>query len=117
MRRDFSSENDFAHRLGVSYIKVSRQNHQNFDTRASLRRIYPKKFGIHPSVTLSSRLKQLKEEVPEIIKKLHSFQPICCSANQRELARKALISLRNCQQEEMRNLAKNLADDVAGAVD
>jgi hypothetical protein len=117
MRRDVSPENDFAHRLSLSYIKVSRQNHRNFDTRVSLRRIYPKKFGSHPSVTISSRLKQLKEEVPEIIKKLHSFQPICCSANQRELARKALISLRNRQPEDIRNLAKNLADDVAGAVD
>lgn len=117
MRRNFSPENDFAHRLGVSYIKVSRQNHQNFDTRVSLRRIYPKKFGSHPSVTISSRLKQLKEEVPEIIKKLHSFQPICCSNNQQKLAQKALLSLRNRQPEDMKNLAKNLADDVACAID
>lgn len=117
MRKNFSPENDFAHRLGISYIKVSRQNHQNFDTRVSLRRIYPKKFGNHPSVTISSRLKQLKEEVPEIIQNLHSFQPICCSQDQRELARKAIISLRNCQPEDMRNRAKNLADDVADAVD
>lgn len=117
MRRNFSPENDFAHRLGISYIKVSRQNHQNFDTRVSLRRIYPKKFGSHPSVTISSRLKQLKEEVPEIITKLHSFQPICCSNNQQKLAQKALSSLRNRQPEDMRNLAKNLADDVACAVD
>lgn len=117
MRRNFSPENDFAHRLGLSYIKVSRQNHQNFDTRASLRRIYAQKFGIHPPVTISSRLKQLKEEVPEMIKKLHSFQPICCSNNQHKLAQKALSSLRNRQQEDMRNLAKNLADDVADAVD
>ena len=117
MRKNFSAENDFAHRLSLSYIRVSRQNQRNFDTRASLRRIYAQKSGIHPTVTISSRLKQLKEEVPEIIKKLHSFQPICCSANQRELARKALISLMNCQQEEMRSIAKNLADDVASAVD
>lgn len=117
MLRDFSPENDFSHRLGLSYIKVSRQNHRNLDSRASLRRINPKKFAIHPSVTISSRLKQLKEEVPEIIKKLHSFQPISCSKDQRELAQKALISLKNRQQQDMKNLAKNLADDVAGAVD
>lgn len=117
MRRDFSPENDFAHRLGLSYIKVYRQNHRNLDTGASLRRIYTKKSGIHPSVTISSRLKQLKEEVPEIIQKLHSFQPICCSGDQHELAQKALISLRNRQPEEMRNLAKNLANDVACAID
>ncbi len=117
MRRNFSPENDFAHRLSLSYIRVSRQNQRNFDTRASLRRIYAQKSGIHPTVTISSRLKQLKEEVPEIIKKLHSFQPICCSGNQRKLAQKALISLRHRQAEDMRNVAKNLADDVAGAVD
>jgi hypothetical protein len=117
MRRNFSPENDFAHRLGLSYIKVSRQNHRDFDTRASLRRIYTKKFGIHPSVTISSRLKQLKEEVPEIIKNLNSFQPICCSNNQQELAQKALISLRNRQPEDIRNLANTLSNDVAGAVD
>ena len=117
MRMNFSPENDFAHRLGLSYIKVSRQNHRDFDTRASLRRIYTKKFGIHPSVIISSRLKQLKEEVPEIIKKLHSFQPICCSTTQQQLAQKALSSLKNRQPEEMINLAKNLADDVACAVD
>ncbi len=117
MRRDFSPENDFAHRLGLSYIKVSRQNHRDVDTRASLRRIYTEKSGFYPSVTISSRLKQLKEEVPDIIQKLHSFQPICCSDDQHELARTALISLRNRQPQEMRNLAKNLANDVASAVD
>ncbi|AFZ19986.1 hypothetical protein [Allocoleopsis franciscana] len=117
MRRNFSPENDFAHRLGISYIKVSRQNHQNFDTKVSLRRIYPRKFGSHPSTTISSRLKPLKEEVPEIIKQLHSFQPICCSNHQHKLAQKALISLRNRQPEDMKTLAKTLADDIAGAVD
>ncbi|HEY9830135.1 MAG TPA: hypothetical protein V6D26_06125 [Stenomitos sp.] len=117
MGRNVSPENDFAHRLGLSYIKVSRQNHPNFDTRASLRRIYTKKFGIHPSVTISSRLKQHQEEVPAIIQKLHSFQPICCSETQHELAQKAIIYLKNRQQQDVRNLAKNLADDVAGIVD
>lgn len=117
MGKNISPEHDFAHRLGLSYIKVSRQNHPNFDTRASLRRIYTKKFGIHPSVTISSRLKQHQEEVPAIIQNLHSFQPICCSETQRELAQKAIFSLRNCQPKDVRNLAKNLADNVAGIVD
>lgn len=117
MRRKLSLENGFVHRSGISYIKLFRPNNRNLEIRFSLRRIYPKKIGIHPSVTISSRLKQLQEDIPDIIKKLHSFQALCCSREQHELAQKALISLRNCPPEEIINLAKNLSNDVGYAVD
>jgi hypothetical protein len=117
MSRDFSPENGFPNSLGLSYITVSPQNLRDFDARADLRRIFTKELDSNQSVALPYRPKNLREEVPELLQQLHSFNPLCCSGNQRELARKALTALKNRKQEDISNLAKNLANDVASAVD
>jgi hypothetical protein len=116
MRRNFSAENDFAHRLSLSYIRVSRQNQRNFDTRASLRRIYAQKSGIHPTVTISSRLKQLKEEVPEIIKNSIRSNRFVVQETNANLPKSAHF-LKESPSRRYEKFAKNLADDVASAVD
>ncbi|HEY9670918.1 MAG TPA: hypothetical protein V6D11_05710 [Waterburya sp.] len=68
-------------------------------------------------VSLPYRPYQRGEALPELLQQLHSCQPICCSGNQRELAGKALAAIKNRKPEDIRNLAKSLANDVAGAVD
>jgi hypothetical protein len=68
-------------------------------------------------LSLLSRPDQLGESLPELLQQLHSCQPVRCSGNQRELAWKALAAIKNRKPEDIRNLAKSLANDVAGAVD
>ena len=103
MSIDFRSENSFPHPLAVGNLRFSPQNLNDFDPGAGFSRIY--------------RPHQHKEELPEFLRKLHALKPLCCSVNQRELARKALIAIKNRKSEDIRNVAKNLANDVAGAVD
>jgi hypothetical protein len=52
-----------------------------------------------------------------MLRQLHSFEPLCTCEDQRKLARKALTALKNRQNENFRNLANRLADDIAGVVD
>lgn len=68
-------------------------------------------------INLPYRPYQLGETVPELVQQLHSFQPVRCSGDQRELARHALTALKNRKPEEIVNHAKKLANDVSGAVD
>jgi hypothetical protein len=103
MSIDFRSENSFPHPPTLGNLRFSPQNLKDFNAGAGFSRIY--------------RPYQHREELPEILRKLHSFKPLCCSVNQRELARKALIAIKNRNSEDIRNLANNLANDVAGAVD
>lgn len=103
MSIDFSSENCFPNPPALGTLRFSPQNLKDFDAGTGSKRI--------------ERAYQHREELPEILQQLHSFKPRCCSVNQRELARKALIAIKNCKAEDIRSLAKQLADDVACAVD
>lgn len=64
-----------------------------------------------------NQLYQLQEELPTILEQLHLFKPLCHSGNQHQLARNALSAIQNRNLEDIRKLAKNLANDVADTVD
>lgn len=52
-----------------------------------------------------------------LVQSLQALKPPCRSEQQRELARKALFSLRNRTNENVQDWANNLANDVADTVD
>lgn len=56
-------------------------------------------------------------DISDILHQLQLFQPIRTSSQQRQLARKALISLRQRRQEDFRIMVSRLAEDVATIVD
>ena len=103
MSINFRPENCFSNLPAIGNRRVSRQNLTDFDAGTSVA-------SIPPSCDHTGNSS-------DILQELHSFKPLCCSVNQRELARKALIALKNRKVEDLRNFAKQLADDVAVAVD
>lgn len=117
MSRNFSPENRLPNPISLGNIKFYPKNLKDFDPGTGLTRISSRELDVNQSVTLPYRPYPLREELPEILQKLHSFKPLCSSGNQRELAREALIALKNRTKEDIRNLAKSVADDVADAVD
>ncbi|MCP2727484.1 hypothetical protein [Limnofasciculus baicalensis] len=56
-------------------------------------------------------------DISEILHQLQLFQPIRTSPQQRQLASKALISLRQRRQQDFRIMLSRLAEDVASIVD
>ena|SRR4028118_120143 len=116
MSKDFSSDNCFPSSIDLTNLRFSPQNFKNYNAGTRLTSIYANKFN-NQSVTFPYQPDRLRERLPEILQQLHSFKPLCCSGNQRELARKALTALKNRAKEDIKYLAKSLADDVADAVD
>jgi hypothetical protein len=103
MSLNFRSDNCFPNPPTMGNLRFSPQRLTDFDAGTS--------------VTERSHFDELRANPPAILQELHSFKPLCCSVNQRELARKALIAIKNRKVEDIRNFAKQLADDVATAVD
>jgi hypothetical protein len=103
MSINFRSENCFPNPPVMENLRYSPQNLTNFDAGTSLASTPP--------------CYQHRGNPSDMLQELHSFKPLCCSVNQRELARKALIAVKNRKVEDIRNFAKQLADDVAVAVD
>ncbi len=117
MSKEFSPENYFPNSIEFGNLRFSFQNLEDYDAGTGLASIYTREFNNNPPVTFPDKPNQIRERLPEILQQLHSLKPLCCSANQRELARKALTALKNRKKEDIRPLAKRLADDVGGAVD
>lgn len=113
--RDFHQENYLLHPVKLGSITVFPKSLKD-STRKILGRISPKKFNTNPSET-PFQSDNFREELPELLQQLHSFEPLRCTENQQKLAQKALVALKARQQDNIRNLARNLANDVAGAVD
>ncbi len=117
MSRDFSPEKSCLSPTDPGDKRFFSENLINDYAGTGLTRIDSREPDTNQSGTLPDRSYQFSEEISEMLHQLHSFQPLRRSGNQRELARKALIALKNRQPEDMRNLANRLAEDVAGAVD
>ncbi|MEW6495487.1 MAG: hypothetical protein AB1589_23660 [Cyanobacteriota bacterium] len=113
--RDFHQENYLPNPVKLGNIKVFPKSLKD-STRKILGRIYRRKFDTNQSET-PFQTDYLREELPDLLLQLNSFGPLRCTENQQKLAQKALSALKNRQQDDMRNLAKNLANDVADAVD
>lgn len=113
--RDFHQENYLPHPAKLGNIKVFPKNLKE-STRKVLGKISFRKLNLNPPGTYFQP-DFFTEELPEILQQLHSFRPLRCTENQQKLAQKALAALENRQQEDIRNLAKKLANDVAGVVD
>jgi hypothetical protein len=103
MSDNFTSGNCFPNPIALGDKKFFSQQHRNLNS--------------NPCVTLPYQHYQLRERLPELLQQLHSLKPLCCSGNQRELARKALTALKKRAKEDIRHLAKSVADDVADAID
>jgi hypothetical protein len=117
MSQDFSPENLFPNPIDFGNIRFYSHNLTDFNGGAGLTKINSRELDTNQSLTLPYRSYQPLERLPEILQQLHSFKPLCSSGNQHQLARKALTALNNRKKEDIRNLAKMLADDVAGTVD
>lgn len=113
--RDFHQENYLPHPVKVGDIKVFPKSLKE-STKKVLGKISFRKLDFNSSET-ASQTDSFREELPELLQQLHSFRPLRCTENQQKLAQKALAALENRQQDNIRNLAKNLANDVASAVD
>ena len=113
--RVFHQENYVLHSVRLGSITVFPKSLKD-STKKILGRISSKKITTNPSET-SFQTDFSREELPELLQQLHSFKPLRCTEHQQELAQKALAALKTRQQQDMRNLARNLANDVAGAVD
>ncbi len=113
--REFHQENYLPHPVKLGNLKVFPKSIKE-STRKILGKIYFRKFDLNSSATFF-QTNFLREELPELLQQLHSFEPLRCRKNQQKLAQKALAALGNRQQDPIINLARNLANDVAGAVD
>jgi hypothetical protein len=117
MSEDFSSDYYCQNPVAYGDGRFHPQNSKTVLAGAGQTRTYPEKLHLNQFVTSPYRPDRPGEELPEMLQRLHSCKPLRCSGNQRELARQALSALKNRNQEDIQNLAKRLADDVAGAVD
>lgn len=117
MSRDISPEQDFQSSISLGDSRFYHPNFRAFDTGADLRRNHHGVLDNNKSSTQPCPAQQLIEDFPEMLRQLHSFEPLCTCEDQRKLARKAIAALKNRQNENFRNLANRLADDIAGVVD
>lgn len=69
------------------------------------------------SITIDATVDLLIEDLERMLQQLQSFQPICHSPVQQQLAGNALIALKNRQNEGITELADKLAGDVAAVLD
>jgi hypothetical protein len=115
MSRDIGPEQDFQHSVRDSSVYYS--NAGSSDTGSDWTSIHRKVLDTGKSLTQPCRIEQLLEDLPEMLQQLHAFEPLRTGTNQRQLARKALIALKNRQNEDFTKLANRIASDIAGAVD
>lgn len=117
MNRDFNPRQIFHNSVALGALEFSPSNFKTFNRGWGLRSLLRRGFSINKSIGLPNFIEQPSEELPEILQQVYSFEPLRTCTEQRQLARQALTALKHRQNENFRNLANRIANDVAGAVD